>query len=264
MNGVFTLPARRRVAGRDLGTMHGLRRGGSSDPTATRPYRSGDDPRLIDHRSSAKLATARGSDDLLLREHLADLSPPVALVVDPSPSMGLYPAESPWLHKPAVVRAVDRLVGESARAARSVVLPPRTSLEHAVLDGRLRRGSFVFVVSDFLEPVDPGVWLEALARGLDPVPVVVQDPVWERSFPAVAGAVLPIVFADIGGGAALRLRASEISAHRARNEERFDQLGSTFTRMGIDAVVIESHDEVAVLRAFVLWSELRRQGARVW
>ena len=59
-------------------------------------------------------------------------------------------------------------------------------------------GSFVFVVSDFLEPPPRESWAAAIDRGWDVVAVVVQDPVWEQSFPPIGGVVTPFVAADGG------------------------------------------------------------------
>ena len=74
------------------------------------------------------------------------------------------------------------------------------SLGHLVAQRRdLPAGTFVFVVSDFLVQPSRDQWLYALERRWEIVPVVVQDPVWEQSFPDVAGAVVP--FLDAGTGA---------------------------------------------------------------
>jgi hypothetical protein len=43
------------------------------------------------------------------------------------------------------------------------------------------------VLSDFLMPFDERQWIAAIERRWDIVPVVIQDPVWERSFPDVGG-----------------------------------------------------------------------------
>ena len=49
----------------------------------------------------------------------------------------------------------------------------------------LSSGTFVFVISDFLgPPIDESTWLTAAARRWEVVPVVIQDLVWEQSFPA--------------------------------------------------------------------------------
>src|SRR4029450_3157505 len=60
-------------------------------------------------------------------------------------------------------------------------------------------GTFVFVLSDFLAPPPLETWVRALEHRWDVVPVVLQAPLWERSFPPVGGFVLEV--ADIDGRA---------------------------------------------------------------
>src|SRR5205807_649758 len=129
----------------------------------------------------------------------------VAIVVDDRPTMRLYPPGLPWLHKPAAVDAAAALIEGSARDARCrtrrvAAVDPIGAVRELALPAT----SFVFVVSDFLVPPDEEAWAEAAARGLDLVPVVVQDPDWEQSFPAVGGCVLPV--ADPATGAVRPVR----------------------------------------------------------
>ena len=53
-------------------------------------------------------------------------------------------------------------------------------------------GTFVFVVSDFIDAVSPSIWLKLRALRWDVTPVVIQDPTWEQSFPDVGGVLLPV------------------------------------------------------------------------
>ena len=69
-----------------------------------------------------------------------------------------------------------------------------TSSEHK---RDLPAGTFVFVVSDFLVAPTRDEWLDALERRFEIIPVIVQDPVWEQSFPDVSGVVVPYV--EAGG-----------------------------------------------------------------
>ena len=79
--------------------------------------------------------------------------------------------------------------------------------------------SFVFVLSDFIEPTPPETWEWALDRGWDIVPVIVQDPVWEQGFPDVDRLVVPLVGSD-GRVRPVRLAAGESQAWRERHELR--------------------------------------------
>ena len=87
-------------------------------------------------------------------------------------------------------------------------------------------GTFLFVLSDFLEPPPVAAWLEAGARRWDVVPVVIQDPLWEQSFPDVGSVVVPI--ADPPGAAprlvrltrARRAPAATSTKNAARSSSR--------------------------------------------
>jgi len=232
--------------------MRSSRRGGRSDPVSSRPYHPGDDLRQIDRHASARLSAVLGRTELIVREHLAEEAAEVVAVVDDGPTMRLHPP--PWLSKPAALERALGMIEASARRARS-----RFELRQGT-DG-LRPGSFVFVLSDFLEPPPERFWLDALDRRLDPIPVVLQDPVWERSFPDVARTALPIADPATGRVRPTRLSRREAQARRRRNEERFDALVSGLESLGLEPVVIASDDETAVLEAFLAWSELRRRAA---
>src|SRR6185295_4626497 len=71
----------------------------------------------------------------------------------------------------------------------------------------LTTGSFVFVISDFLELPATEALGGAIGRGWDVVPVIVQDPIWEQSFPPLGG--LAASFGDVGGKRVLTVRLSE-------------------------------------------------------
>ena len=53
-------------------------------------------------------------------------------------------------------------------------------------------GTFVFVLSDFLPSPADEIWLTAFEHRWDVVPIVIQDPTWEQSFPDVSGIVVPL------------------------------------------------------------------------
>ena len=71
--------------------------------------------------------------------------------------------------------------------------------------------SFVFVLSDFIEPTPLETWEWALDRGWDVVPVVIQDPTWEQGFPDVDRLVLPLVGPD-GRVRAVRLGKGRVAS----------------------------------------------------
>lgn len=130
----------------------------------------------------------------------------------------------------------------------------------------LPRGTFVFVVSDFLSPPSEEAWVDALERGWDPVPVVLQDRVWEQSFPDVGGVAVPVVDPRTGRREVLRLTAGEARRRRELNELRFARLLDVFAEVGVDPVLLGSSEPAEVLGSFLEWtaersariSELRR------
>jgi uncharacterized protein (DUF58 family) len=261
----FPLRSRRRAPGFGFGSIRSVRRGSGSDPAGSRPYVPGDDLRRIDRHASARLSAASGRDEFVVREYHAERSLRVVVVADSAASMALFPPELPWLCKPAALAAAAELIEASARQARC----PVTRLEPCGLaetvdelaQRRLKRGSFVFLVSDFLAPLDRTPLVDAVARGWDVVPVVLQDPCWEQSFPDASGVVLP--FADAGGVLRpTRLSRREAKARREANETRLAGLLDAFTELQLDAVVLGSHEPEPVLGAFLDWAEQRRRAGR--
>ena len=94
-------------------------------------------------------------------------------------------------------------------------------------------------------------WLRAVDRRWDVVPVVIQDPVWESSFPDVGGVLVPFVDAGSGGVRRVRMGRREARRLRAAHEERHAALIDTLTAYGTDPVVVSSADPDAILTAFL-------------
>ena len=174
--------------------------------------------------------------------------------------------ESPFWRPPTGQTSVRRMV-EHLPPDRGFSAPNDTAerllrwLAHPTR--RVSSGTFVFVLSDFLSPPTEEAWIEALARGLDPVPVVIQDPVWEQSFPDVAGAVLPLVDPASGRLRQTRLRRAEVDDRRRHNERRLAALLDGFERLGLSPVVLSSSEPGSILAGFLAWADTRRLGARL-
>jgi Protein of unknown function DUF58 len=255
---VVPLLPRRRVVGLPYGDVRSVRRGGHADPVGSRLYRPGDDLRLIDRHATARLSSVGDGDVLIVREHRAEERLGVGLVVDQSPTMALHPPGLPWLHKPAVVAEVDRVITASARRKRTELVrldefppsrPPR----------RLGESSIVFLVSDFLAFPGDEAWADAAARSWDVVPVVVQDGLWERSFPDIAGVTVPL--ADLDGNVRpVRLSAAEAAARREANEARFAEIVGRLEDLGLEPVVLDTADPDAIFDALLGWADSRRNG----
>lgn len=300
MNGgrlTFPLVPRRRVIGLSFGTMRSLRRGSGSDIAGSRPYRPGDDMDSIDWAASARLSTARGRDEFVVRERFAEEAPKVVIVCDRRPQMAYFAEPLPWLDKPQAMRHTVELVLASAGAAGGFVgyldyadgdphwRQPKgerkmielkdqrlwsleyggpadwleRSIEHLAAHPRaVSPGTFVFVISDFVPPPPDDLWLTALEHRWDLVPVVIQDPVWERSFPDVSGIVVSLRDPATGRLVPVRLRRREAEARRAENEERMRALEESFRMLDIDPIVLDSSDRSEILARFLVWTELRR------
>jgi hypothetical protein len=120
--------------------------------------------------------------------------------------------------------------------------------------------SFVFVVSDFVHPPSNGTWLLALARGWDVVAVIVQDPIWDRSFPSLDRLVIPFLDPADGRARSVRLTRREAIARRAAHVERFDRLRSDLADLGLDEIVISSDSDESVDNSFIEWADRRALG----
>lgn len=293
----FPLVPRRRVIGLSFGTMKSLRRGAGTDVAGSRPYRPGDDVDSIDWAASARLSTARGGDEFVVRERFAEEAPKIVIVCDRRPEMACYRPPLPWLDKPAATRTVVELVLASAGAAGGFVgyldyadgephwRQPKgerklielrderlwsaeyggpadwleRSLEHLAAHTRaVSPGTFVFFLSDFIPTPPHELWLTAIERRWDVVPVVIQDPTWDQSFPDVDGIVVPLRDPRTGRIASVRLRREAISERRERNRARTAALLESFRLLDIDPVVVTSSSRSAILGEFLGWADLRR------
>jgi uncharacterized protein (DUF58 family) len=287
---VFSLVPRRRLIGLSFGGMHSARRGQGTDVAGSRLYVPGDDVDAIDWAATAKLSSAHGTDEFIVRESYAEEAPRVVVVCDQRPAMGVH--GRPWLDKRAAMRLAGRLVVDSALAARGypgyldvaeeepLWTPPRMqrslpqleeprpftappdSLERSLRYLELHRralpaGTFVFLLSDFLWPPSDRAWLDALEHRWDIVPVVVQDPVWEQSFPDVAGVVVSLVDPDTGAIARVRLTRREVEDRRAQNEERLARLLARFGALDLQPVLVSTAAPDDLLEAFLSWGEFR-------
>jgi uncharacterized protein (DUF58 family) len=288
---------RRRVIGLSFGTMRSLRRGSGTDVAGSRPYRPGDDVDAIDWAASARVSTAKGSDEFIVRERFAEEAPKVMIVCDRRPEMSYFSSSLPWLDKPLAMRHVVEVILASAGSAGGFVGyldyadgsphwrqpkgerklielrddrlwsteydgPPdwlERSFEHMAAHTRaVTPGTFVFVLSDFLPLSSEDVWLIALEHRWDLVPVVIQDPTWEQSFPDVSGVVLPLRDPRTRRLVPVRLTRKEARLRRAANEARTAELIERFRLLDIDPVLVSSSERGEVLEPFLVWTSLRR------
>ncbi|MDX6471087.1 MAG: hypothetical protein QOF75_2890 [Gaiellaceae bacterium] len=293
----FPLVPRRRLTGPPFGDLPSRRRGRGSDIIGARPYQGGDPIASIDWFASARASSATGGDEFVVRDHAADEAARVVIVVDRRPAMGLYPPTLPWLSKRDALREAVAAIAGSAAAARADIaaldfaegepywlppgrndrqwelverangatpfLAPEDTLERALAFLVEHRTSvppatFVFVLSDFLAPPAPSVWQDAAARGWDAVPVVIQDPVWERSFPDVGGVAVPVADPRTGHVVLVRLSGQQVRRRREQHQRRHDALLAQLASFGVEPVEVTESDPAAVDDAFIAWAEERR------
>jgi uncharacterized protein (DUF58 family) len=153
------------------------------------------------------------------------------------------------------------------RAAATAFDAPADTLDRSFehlhrVRASLPAGSFVFVVSDFVEPAPVAALVRAATVRWDVVPVVVQDPVWEQSFPLLPAVVVPFLDAATGRPVDARLRGREVRERKAANEARLHSLLGDFAGLGLEPVLVGSSDPRDVDRAFLEWAERRRRSRR--
>jgi hypothetical protein len=145
---------------------------------------------------------------------------------------------------------------------RPFTAPPNAlawAVEHLKSHRRsLPPGSFVFVLSDFLEPPPEEMWLDALEYRWDLVPIVIQDPVWEQSFPDVAGVAVPLADPRDGRVRRVRLSAGEVAELREANEQRCSGILGGLRALDLEPVLVSSDDATEILAAFLEWTDWRR------
>jgi uncharacterized protein (DUF58 family) len=295
----FPLIPRRPLAGSPFGARRSTRRGRGGEPAGARPYLPRDPLATIDWAASAKLSAAHGIDEFIVREYFDEQAPVVSMVLDQRPSMGLYPSPSPWLDKPRAAEVAVRAIVASADDARAAVAvfdrsptgshllapirgrtqialsrveraefaAPPDALDDAL--GQLFRrrrvvapGSFVFLISDFLGSLGAASWAGLRRSSADIVPVILQDPSWERSFPDIPGVLLPASDAETGASRSVRLTGGEIRARRQANERRYEQLVRRFRGAGMDPVAIGEASPESIHRAFLAWAARRSRALR--
>ena len=229
-----------------------------------------------------------------MRERFAEEAPLVAIVLDRRPSMGIYERPSPWLDKPrrsrrrcarssrAPTTRAPRSSFDGRRTARRWQPRERTGADRAQRGracrlrcaGRRARQCGRHALTPACEPAGrqlrvPDLRLPRLARArvavaaaeprADIVPVIVQDPTWERSFPDVSGVLLPTVAVATGEPRPVRLSRRETRARSAQHEQRYLELATRFRRAGMDPVTLAEAEPEAIHRAFLAWAERRRR-----
>jgi uncharacterized protein (DUF58 family) len=281
------------VIGLAFGGVRSARRGIGYDVASSREYRPGDDLAWMDWAASARLSAARGTDEFIVRERFADEAPRVVVLCDRRPSMSIPASDLRPLDKPRALLAALDLIGASAQAARSLTgyldfaegepfwRPPRSETRaepgndarsFAAPDDNVSRGldflaehkrdlptqAFVFILSDFVVPPDLRVWQRALEHRWELVPVLIQDPVWERTFPQISGVTVPYSDPKTGRVFPVYLTRREAARLRVEHEKRWDGLVRDFRSLALEPVNVHTHDLGEMLGSFLRWADLRQ------
>ena len=288
---LLELEPRVRIIGSLFGNAPSRRRGSSDDVVGGRPYQIGDDVRRIDWATSARLSALEDKDHFVVRETYGEEAPIVCFALDRSSSMALYPREYPWLHKPDAVREIAEVVALSANHYHCPLAyldadswhSPSTStgLEDLVqlleqgrydrpgdtidsLFGRLRAvehllpgGSFVFCCSDFMQVPSQRTLAMVIDAEWDLVPIVVQDPLWEQSYPDAAGDVALPLCDEAGRFRLLRQSRAEVRDRRQAHEARLRSLDELFSSYGFPPIVLSELAPAALTDALRSW-QMRR------
>ena len=128
--------------------------------------------------------------------------------------------------------------------------------------------TFVFVVSDFLLMPEKNILRQA-CQLWDVIPVVVQDPTWEMSFPVWDEPLLMKLLSPLfptllpmgnpgDSGKIVGLGQGDAVRQRRFNTEREARIRLDFKEFGLDPVWLSSPDRTKLDRAFALWASRRR------
>ena len=134
----------------------------------------------------------------------------------------------------------------------------------APLRRALPAGTFVFILSDFLSMPSADSWAMIVELPWEVVPIVIQDPVWEMSFPDVSSVVVPLVQPGSSKLRLVRLSRKEARERRLANEERAQQTIAILNGLGLEPIVLTTADRNYIYSAFLEWHELRRLATRAW
>ena len=135
--------------------------------------------------------------------------------------------------------------------------------EH-LMEMRSKKGAFIFVLSDFLDEtlLDEQIWEHLTGMGYDPIPVILQDMRWERTFPeSASGLILPFRNPATGEIEDRRYSKGSARTQRYENEQRFERIRATFSRLRMDWVELTENNPYAINEEFKRWAAARKSGA---
>ena len=164
-----------------------------------------------------------------------------------------------------------RLEGRGPRRRRSLLELDRARAEPPARRGQRRRGILAGRVAA-REQLEQDLRLcvaahrpqqrvertcagEATARAC--AAVVIQDPVWERSFPEVGGVVMPFYDQTTQRFVAVRLTEREAARRREENEALAAELIADLRALDLAPVIVTSTNRDEIFQAFLGWADER-------
>ncbi len=295
----FPLIPRKRISGRGIGEYPGQHRGQGHDFIDKRQYQSSDSMRLIDWKETAKRSAQQGSFAPFVRQFRQDEIMRAVIVVDRSPRMSWYSKPWLSKHQVIVsagqlivdsLKKHHGLVGyldyaNGAQNSDPFWRPPKKEIEaNRVRNRNLTYGkftapennisialewlldakdqvppeSFVFLLSDFLAMPEYALLIAATASW-DIVPVIIQDPTLEASFPVWRGRIpvyLPQVFGD-GQRQTGFIAAGEAKRKMHEHQFRLKKIIELFERLQVHPITLFTADPEQIYESFLGWSALR-------
>ena len=94
--------------------------------------------------------------------------------------------------------------------------------------------------------------------------MVIQDPVWEQSFPDVSSVVVPLADPETGKLKLVRLSRREARERRAAHEQRAEEILAELQALGLEPIVIGTTNRDEIFTRFLEWVEARQVAVREW
>jgi uncharacterized protein (DUF58 family) len=261
------------------GDYHSVFKGRGMEFAEVRPYQPGDDVRTVDWNVTARMGTP------FIKEFVEERDLSVFLVVDVSGSLGFgsrallkreLAAELATLLAFAALRNQDRVGAALVSDRLELLLRPQRRRNHVLRLAReiltfeggggtdlerglravlriLKQRSVLFVISDFLTPIDRGRAFKAAAARHDLILLEIQDP-RDEALPTVG--VVPLRDAETGRVALISGRAAA-ERHAAEAAERRARLRGLSRGLGVDHLVLPT--DHAYLPTLVNFFERRRR-----
>ncbi len=299
---IFPVIPRKLLIGQGIGEYPGQRRGQGKDFIDKRPYRPSDPVRYIDWKETARRSMQYVKFSPYVREFREDEMIRAVIIVDRSSRMAWYPkpwlskpqvivsagqmivdslkkyhgligyldfarwpeTKTPFWRPPNQETEALRVRNRNLNYQRFEA--PENNLDMAlewlwIVKEQIPPESFIFILSDFLVMPEYEL-LEATISRWDVVPVIIQDPLLEASFPVWRGKIpVCIPFILPNGKVGFKL-FSEKEAKRTKqeHENRFRDIISLFETLSLHPVVLFEAEPEKIYSAFCEWGYTRMGG----